>query len=41
LEAGDTDCDGMIGLGDAVYLLNYIFRGGTDPCCPWVSGQAR
>lgn len=28
---GDADGDTSLGLGDVVYLLNYIFRGGPEP----------
>ncbi len=29
---GDVNCDGIIDLGDAVYTLNYLFKGGPPPC---------
>ncbi|MCP4568163.1 MAG: hypothetical protein GY841_11350 [FCB group bacterium] len=29
---GDTNCDGSINIGDAVYLINYIFKSGPAPC---------
>lgn len=29
---GDNDCNGQVDIGDAVYLLNYIFAGGPEPC---------
>jgi hypothetical protein len=29
---GDVNCDGDINVGDAVYLINWIFRGGPPPC---------
>jgi hypothetical protein len=28
---GDANGDGLIDPGDAVYLLNYLYRGGTSP----------
>ena len=28
---GDSNCDGIIDVGDAVYLISYIFRGGPPP----------
>ena len=33
---GDTNCDGSVNIGDAVYLINYIFKFGPAPCsaCP-------
>jgi hypothetical protein len=34
LDAGDANCDGALNIGDAVYLINYVFKGGTEPCCP-------
>lgn len=30
---GDTTADGSLGLTDAVFLLNYLFLGGTQPSC--------
>jgi len=36
-ESGDSNGDGDINVGDAVYLINYIFKGGPAPaesCCP-------
>jgi hypothetical protein len=29
---GDVNCDGDGNLGDAVYLINWIFKGGPEPC---------
>jgi hypothetical protein len=29
---GDVNCDGAGNVGDAVYLINWIFRGGPEPC---------
>ena len=34
LGAGDANCDHSINVGDAVYIINYIFKGGPAPCCP-------
>lgn len=33
---GDSNCDGSVNVGDAVYLINFVFRGGPEPCnaCP-------
>jgi len=31
---GDANCDGKINVGDAVFLINYIFKGGPTPNCP-------
>jgi hypothetical protein len=30
--AGDINCDGQANVMDAVYLINWIFRGGPPPC---------
>ncbi|MEZ5358840.1 MAG: hypothetical protein R3F48_08405 [Candidatus Zixiibacteriota bacterium] len=30
---GDTNGDGTVNVGDAVYLLNFIFKGGPSPDC--------
>jgi hypothetical protein len=35
---GDVNEDGLIDLGDAIYLLNYLFRGGPPPN-PWIAGD--
>ena len=32
--AGDADCSGGVDIDDAVYLVNYIFLFGPDPCDP-------
>ncbi len=32
-EAGDIDCDGVYGMSDAVYLFNFLFKGGNSPDC--------
>jgi len=29
---GDLNCDGIIDIGDAVYITNYLYRGGPPPC---------
>jgi hypothetical protein len=31
---GDVNCDGIVGLSDVVYLINYMFHGGPPPCDP-------
>jgi hypothetical protein len=33
-QCGDTNADGWINIGDAVYLINFIFREGPPPCEP-------
>lgn len=37
--AGDANADGAVELGDAVYVLNYLFRNGPEPS-PMESGDA-
>ena len=29
---GDANCDGVVNLGDIVYLVNYCYKGGPPPC---------
>lgn len=29
---GDVDCDGKTNVGDAIYIISYVFRGGPAPC---------
>ena len=29
---GDVNCDGVVDVGDAVYITNYLYRGGPPPC---------
>lgn len=36
---GDSNADETIDLGDAIYILNYLFKGGPDPC-PMEAGDA-
>lgn len=38
VDHGDPNSDGMTDLGDAIYLLNYLFRYGPGPC-PLESGD--
>lgn len=33
-QCGDINADGWINVGDAVYLINFIFRDGAPPCEP-------
>lgn len=30
--AGDATCDRVVNLGDIVYLVNFVFKGGPPPC---------
>jgi len=32
--AGDANCDGILNIGDPVYIIYSIFRGGPPICCP-------
>jgi hypothetical protein len=36
---GDVNCDGTANVGDAVFLINYVFKGGYDPCDPDGNGS--
>jgi hypothetical protein len=29
---GDANCDGLVNIADVVYLVNYLFTSGPDPC---------
>lgn len=31
--AGDADCSGNISLADVIYLINYLFKQWSPPCC--------
>lgn len=37
---GDVNCDGSVNVGDAVYLINYVFKSGAEPCDPDDNGKA-
>jgi hypothetical protein len=32
-KAGDANSDGKVNVGDAVYMINYVFKGGLPPTC--------
>jgi len=32
ITCGDTNGDGKVDVADAVYVMNYIFKGGPEPC---------
>jgi hypothetical protein len=34
VHAGDANDDGLVNIGDAVYIVTYIFRSGPAPSCP-------
>jgi len=31
---GDANCDGVVDVGDVIYTINYLFKGGPQPCEP-------
>ncbi|NIT58616.1 MAG: hypothetical protein GWN00_21035 [Aliifodinibius sp.] len=31
-EAGDANCDGVVNVSDAVWIINYVFISGNEPC---------
>jgi hypothetical protein len=33
---GDANGDGMMDIGDAIFVINYVGRGGQAPRPPWV-----
>jgi len=33
-QCGDINADGYINLGDAIYLINFLFKGGSPHCMP-------
>ncbi len=39
VQHGDANGDGALDLGDAIYILNYLFKSGPDPC-PMEAGDA-
>ncbi|UCB52291.1 MAG: dockerin type I repeat-containing protein [Candidatus Zixiibacteriota bacterium] len=34
VKRGDATGDGLINVADIVYLVNYLYRGGSEPCPP-------
>ncbi len=36
---GDVNNDGVIDLGDVVYLINYLYRSGPEPLPLWILGD--
>jgi hypothetical protein len=38
IDRGDVNVDGIINVGDVVYLVGYLYRGGPEPC-PVESGD--
>jgi hypothetical protein len=36
---GDANCDGDVNVADAVYIINYVFKGGPGPI-PYLAGDA-
>jgi hypothetical protein len=37
--AGDANCDGSVNVGDVVYIINFVFKGGPAPI-PFAAGGA-
>jgi len=37
-KSGDVNADGVIDLGDVLYLINYLYKGGPAPD-PWEAGD--
>jgi hypothetical protein len=35
LDAADVQDDGLINISDAIYVLSYLFRSGSEPTSPW------
>ncbi len=35
MEVGDVNSDSDVDIGDVVYLINYLFKGGPAPCESW------
>jgi hypothetical protein len=31
---GDVQNDGVVNVGDVVYLVTYLYKGGPEPVCP-------
>ena len=36
---GDVNDDGVIDLGDVLYLINYLYKGGPEPLPLWIVGD--
>ncbi len=36
---GDVNCDEVVDLADVLYLINYLYKGGTPPCDPALCGS--
>ena len=32
VSVGDANADGIVDIGDVVYLVNYLYRAGSEPC---------
>jgi len=30
----DANASNTVDIADAVYTINYVFKGGPEPCCP-------
>ncbi len=36
---GDVNCDGVVNISDSVWIINYVFIGGNEPCDTDGSGE--
>jgi hypothetical protein len=34
IDVGDANGDGAVNVGDAVYIIDFIFKGGPELVCP-------
>jgi hypothetical protein len=39
VQRGDANADGVVNIADVIYLVNYLFAGGLEPC-PMEAGDA-
>ncbi|UCB52841.1 MAG: dockerin type I repeat-containing protein [Candidatus Zixiibacteriota bacterium] len=41
VKPGDATADGLVNVADIVYLVNYLYRGGAEPCPPEAGDATR
>ena len=41
VKRGDATADGLVNVADIVYLVNYLYRGGDEPCPPEAGDATR